>query len=73
MRSYMSGQIEKFGKEPPSSKHDIRNAQLAKVARSTDDPCNAQDTAWYATKDESLDRLIFRYNLATMESRRKTV
>jgi uncharacterized protein DUF4375/HEAT repeat protein len=64
--------VERFGTDPPSSKRDIRNAQLAEVVHNTEDPFSAQDTAWYKTKDESLDRLMFRYNLATMETRQKT-
>ncbi len=67
----MAATIEKFGQAEPSSIRDARNSQLSKVVRKKEDPFNKQDTAWYKTEGEPLDRLMFRYNLANMHGRKK--
>lgn len=67
----MAATIAKFGQPEPSSVRDTRSSQLSKVVRKKEDPYNEQDTAWYKTEDEPLDRLMFRYNLANMQGRQK--
>lgn len=68
----MASTVKKFGHSEPSSNQDTRNSQLSKIVRKKEDPFHEQDTAWYETKDELLDRLMFRYNLANMRGRNKT-
>lgn len=67
----MATTIENFGPSGPSSDPDARRVELAKVARKKDNLFNEQNTAWYKTGDEPLDRLIFRYNMANMQGRNK--
>ena len=67
----MAGTVEMFGQSGPSSVRDTRNSQLAKIVRKKEDPFTKQDTAWYQTKDEPLERLMFRYNLANIKGRAK--
>lgn len=67
----MASTIEKFGHTAPSAGRDARNSQLAKIVRRKEDPFHEQDTAWYKTDGEPLDRLMFRYNLANMQGREK--
>lgn len=67
----MVATIERFGQPGPPSNRDARNARLSKIVRKKEDPFNEQDSAWYQTDDEPLDRLMFRYNLANMKGRRK--
>jgi hypothetical protein len=68
-RRIMAATVRKFGDAPPSSKRDTRTSQLSKLVRKKEDPFDEQDSAWF--KAGSLDALIFRYNLANTEGRRK--
>ena len=67
----MATTVDKFGQPEPSSDRDSRKDQLSKIVLKKEDPFNEQDSAWYKTEDESLDRLMFRYNLANMQGRNK--
>lgn len=68
----MATTIEMFGQAEPSSDRDARNSQLSKVVRKKEDPFSEQDTAWYKSEGEPLDRLMFRYNLSNMHGRTKS-
>jgi hypothetical protein len=68
----MLATTEKFGRKPPSANRKKRNAQLARLVPDEDeDPFYDEGQAWYAVKDENLERLIYKYNMATLEGRRK--
>jgi hypothetical protein len=67
----MSATVDKFGDSQPAADRGTRTAQLSKLVRKKEDPFNEQDNAWYEIKDENLDRLIFKYNLAHTEGRHK--
>ena len=67
----MTATIQKFGQSEPSSVRNTRGSQLAKITHKKDDPFSDQDAAWYETKVEPLDRLMFRYNLSNIEGRDK--
>ena len=67
----MSATLETFGDVEPAVDRESRTSQLSKIVRKKEDPFNEQDSAWYKIKDENLDRLIFKYNLANPEGRDK--
>ena len=67
----MSATVRKFGDSIPSVDRDTRTSQLSKIVRNKEDPFNEQDSAWYKIEDESLDRLMFKYNLANLDGRDK--
>jgi hypothetical protein len=65
----MSASIGRFGHSQPSADRGIRVRQLSEIVRDKEDPFHELDQAWYAIKDENLDRLIFKYNMAHLEGR----
>jgi hypothetical protein len=67
----MAATVAKFGPSGPSSVRETRNAQLSKIVRKLEDPFDGQDTAWYGTENELLERLMLRYNLAHLQGRQK--
>ena len=67
----MSATLETFGDVEPAVDRESRTSQLSKIVRKKEDPFNEQDSTWYKIKDENLDRLIFKYNLANPEGRDK--
>ena len=70
-RELMLQTLQRFPESAPSSKRSIRGEQLAKIVRKQEDPFNEQDSAWYKLKDENLDKLVLRYNLANLQGRQK--
>jgi hypothetical protein len=63
--------LQRFPESAPSSKRSIRGEKLAKIVRKQEDPFNEQDSAWYKLRDENLDKLVLRYNLANLQGRQK--
>lgn len=63
--------IQRFGDTKPSSNCQTRRQQLAALVRQQDNPFAAQDASWYGAKDENLDRLLLKYNLAHLQGREK--
>lgn len=64
--------IELFGKTPPSQNQKTRNSQLASLVKKQEDPFSKQDSAWYKSgENESLEKLIFRYDISNLEGRNK--
>ena len=61
--------IAEFGDEEPSIDRQKRDHQLAKIVRKHEDPFHRQDSAWYKTNDENLEKLIFKYNMANLDGR----
>lgn len=68
----MSATIAKFGKVGPSPDRDRRMSELSRIEHKQEDPFSEQDKVWYDAKSEHLEPLMFRYNLANMEGRKKT-
>ncbi len=65
----MLATIEKFGETKPAADRNTRTSQLSRIVRRKEDPFNEQDNEWYRIKNENLDRLVFKYNLASLEGR----
>lgn len=60
-----------FPDKTPSTSRNDRSEQLAKIVRRKEDPFHDEDSAWYKLKEENLDKLMLRYNLANLEGRQK--
>lgn len=60
-----------FPDKKTSTSRDDRSEQLAKIVRKKEDPFHEEDSAWYKLKEENLDKLMLRYNLANLEGRQK--
>lgn len=67
----MSATVKTFRDSMPSNDRDTRTSQLSKIVHNKEDPFNQQDSTWYKIKDENLDRLMFKYNLANLNGREK--
>lgn len=66
----MQTTVEKFAVKP-SSNRSQRNSQLSTLVSKQEDPFRQEDDQWYSIKDEFLDPLVLKYNLANLEGREK--
>ena len=62
---------DRFGNAGPSKDPDVRIDQLSVIARKSEDPFEAEDSAWYEDKDENLSLLLFRYDIANTAGRER--
>ncbi len=63
--------LKRFPDAAPADEGSIRSGQLSKIVRKQEDPFNEQDSAWYKLKEENLDKLMLRYELANLQGRQK--
>ncbi len=70
-RELMLRTLSIFPDRKPSTSRDDRSEQLAKIVRRKEDPFHDEDSVWYKLKEENLDKLMLRYNLANLEGRQK--
>lgn len=56
--------VARFGKRGPAKDVDTLRRQLSKLVTDNTDPFHDAGLQWLAAKEENLDRLLFRYQLA---------